>query len=188
MARKPRVWYPNTYYHVTCRGNRKNDIFLDHLDFKVYLKFLKVALKDFEDTPYEILSYCLMNNHVHLLIYASSNTLGPLIQKVNMRYAIYFNKKYDHTGHLFQDRYFSDFLANTAQVLAVSRYIHLNPTAAYMVERPEHYPYSSYQTLIGTQESSLVNCEKILSYFHLHPDQSRALYKEFVEMPLQDKK
>lgn len=184
MARKPREWSPHTCYHVTCRGNRKNDIFLDPQDFKVYLHFFILALKQFPETPYELIAYCLMDNHVHLLIHTTTNPLGPLIQKIHGRYAMYFNKKYNLSGHLFQDRFYSDLVANAAQVIATSRYIHLNPIAAKMVNRPENYLYSSYRSILGLEENSLINDKKILSYFHSHPKKSRILYKKFVEMPL----
>ena len=69
MARKPREWIPHTTYHITCRGNRRSDIFKDEADFEMYLELLQEALNQFRrKTPYDLLCYCLMDNHVHLLL------------------------------------------------------------------------------------------------------------------------
>ncbi len=186
MARKPRQWTPNTTYHVTCRGNRRSDIFKDETDFQRYLQLLDEALNQFRRrTPYDLISYCLMDNHVHLLIHTSSQPLGPFIKQINMKYAIYFNKKYNYSGHLFQGRFYSDPVISSSQILATSRYIHLNPVMANMVDLPGKYPYSSYGFLIGLRTWDLVNRERILSYFK--KDQAHMLYKEFVESKLRDR-
>ncbi|HHX60035.1 MAG TPA: transposase [Epulopiscium sp.] len=180
MARKLREWQPNTSYHVTARGNRKNNIFKNKQDFCEYLKLLAETLNHFKvETPYELLSYCLMDNHVHLLIYTSSMPLGPFIKKLHGKYAIYFNKQYDYNGHLFQDRFYSTPAKTIAQLLAISSYIHLNPVTANMVTKPEDYPYSNYRFLIGSEKCGFVNSEKILAPFgNEHPYKT---YKDFVE-------
>lgn len=180
MARKPREWSPNTCYHVTCRGNRKSDIFKDQGDFEMYLKFLVEALHQFRrQTPYDLLCYCLMSNHVHLLIHTSTQPLGPFMQQVSMRYAMYFNKKYDYTGHLFQGRFYSDAVIGSWQILRTSRYIHLNPVVAHMVDLPGDYIYSSYGGLIGQRRCDFISHDRILSHFQ--EDRAHELYKEFVE-------
>lgn len=175
MARKPRVWYPGATYHVMCRGNRRQEIFKDDQDRQVYLKNLLWAKKNHRCN---ILSYCLMPNHVHLQIETSDVPIWKMMKQLNMMYAIFFNKKYGYVGYLFQDRYRAELIETDASNLAVSRYIHLNPVAAKMVESPFDYKWSSYRVYLGEQKDSLVSTEKILKYFL---QQSRALYKEYVE-------
>lgn len=177
MARKKREWYENAYYHITCRGNHRNDIFRDNEDFTSYIHIIELALLYFESTPYYVASYCLMNNHVHLLIKTTTQPLGPFMKRINMLYAIYFNKKYNYIGHLFQDRFFSEMIANDVQMIETSRYIHLNPVRARMVIVPEAYDWSSYKTLIGKNKSSIVTPSIILEYFKPDPHTS---YHDFV--------
>lgn len=187
MARKLREWYPYTCYHITSRGNRRSDIFKDEADFGVYLKIVSLAMASFEEeAPYELICYCLMDNHVHLLIHTSTQSLGPLMKKINMNYAIYFNKKYNYVGYLHQGRFRSDLVKNSSHLLTVSRYIHLNPVAANMVEVPEAYPHSSYRHFIAMDTCELVSKERILSHFK--QERAPMLYQEFVESKIQNKK
>ena len=148
MGSKARTWYPNSAYHITTRGNRRSDIFKDGEDFEVYLKMLEEAL-DFYNNEFELICYCLMDNHVHLVIYTKEKHLKYFISRVNSIYAKYFNKKHNYIGHLYQDRYFSEVIESDAQMLETSRYVHLNPFRAGMVEKPEEYKWSSYSMYIG---------------------------------------
>ncbi|HHX62524.1 MAG TPA: transposase [Epulopiscium sp.] len=184
MARKLREWYPHTCYHITSRGNRRSDIFKEEADFDAYLKIVSLALAGFEEkSPYELICYCLMDNHVHLLIQTSTQPLGPLMKKINMNYAIYFNKKYNYVGYLHQDRFHADRVQDSSHLLTVSRYIHLNPVAANMVDLPEEYRYSSYRSFIAMETCDLVSKERVLSHFA--KDCASKLYQEFVESKIQ---
>ncbi|MHC1749585.1 MAG: transposase [Cellulosilyticaceae bacterium] len=176
MARKKRDWYENACYHITCRGNHRNDIFKDDSDFGMYLEIINNVLSHFKQTPYMVASYCLMDNHVHLLLKTSSLELGPFMKRLNMLYAIYFNKKYHYIGHLFQDRFFSEIIADDTQLLETSRYIHLNPVRAKMVIFPEDYAWSSYKTLIGLEAQPIVASNIILQYWK---PPSHLLYQQF---------
>ena len=176
MARQPRIWYEGAIYHVMSRGNHKNDIFRDPQDYRVYLKILREAK---EELDFEICSYCLMTNHVHLVIETNEISISDIMKKVNMHYSIYFNRKYDLVGHLFQGRYKAQIIEKDNYILEVSRYIHLNPIRANMVENPQDYKWSSYSMYIGLLKERLINSEKILSYFK--KENSRHLYKVFVE-------
>ena len=102
-----REWYPGASYHVTTRGNHRNDIFRDKDDFVYYLSFMKDAVDYYSYDKYEIICYCLMDNHVHILIKTAEKPLGQFIGRISSKYAKYYNKKYNYIGHLFQDRYFS---------------------------------------------------------------------------------
>ncbi|KRU30089.1 transposase [Clostridium sporogenes] len=94
-------------------------------------------------------------------------------------YAKYFNKKYNYCSHLYEKRYFSELIETDSQLLDVSRYIHLNPVRANMVDKAEDYKWSSYAMFIKKQNEKLINSNKILSYFKER--NKRELYKDFVE-------
>jgi REP element-mobilizing transposase RayT len=89
-SRKLREWYPNAMYHITSRGNRRNDIFRDNEDYQVYITILKEAI-EFLDNQYEIICYCLMTNHVHLQVQTKEKHIKYLMMRVNRFYAKYFN-------------------------------------------------------------------------------------------------
>lgn len=134
MTRK-REWYRGATYHVTVRGNRRNDIFRDKEDFEYYLNTIEAALFYYIHYNYKVICYCLMDNHVHLMIKTDTEPLGKLIGRISASYTRYFNKKYNYIGHLFQDRYFSELIKRDEQMLETSRYIHLNPVRANMVRK-----------------------------------------------------
>lgn len=177
MSRKNREWCEHSYYHITSRGNHRDDIFRDESDFKMYLKLLRFSLNYFEQSPYQLLCYCLMDNHVHLLIKCSTKAPGYLMSKINWQYARYFNKKYNYIGHLFQERYFSGPVSNDIQLLKASRYIHLNPVRAGIVSLPEAYVYSSYRSFIGLEKQIYTQHDTILNYFDSNAHEE---YHEFV--------
>ena len=176
LAKKKLIWYPNAMYHVSSRGNRRSDIFKEKEDYLVYLENLKEALEYYENS-YELISYTLMTNHVHLQIKTKDKHIWYLMSRINKSYARNFNNKYNYVGHLFQSRYNAEIIEKDAYVLEASRYIHLNPVRANMVEKPEDYCWSSYSMYIGKEKEKLINSESILSYFK----GSRDLYKQYVE-------
>ncbi|MGL6106662.1 transposase [Romboutsia sp.] len=182
MTRKKIEWNEGAIYHITARGNRRNDIYKDEEDFQVYLTMLEEALDYYEFYNYKIISYCLMDNHVHIILKTDTKPPGELISRVHSIYTKYFNKKYNYIGHLFQDRYYFELIENDSQLLETSRYVHLNPVKARMVEMPGDYKWSSYQMLIGEKDVKLIDDEILLKYFK-HENRFR-LYKEFIEMKL----
>ena len=177
MSTKRRVWFEGATYHITARGNRKEEIFRDKRDYNVYLNIMEESIEYYKDYNYKILSYCLMSNHIHFIIETDIEPLGLLIARSHSVYTRYFNRKYDYVGHLFQGRYFSELIKDEKQLLDASRYVHLNPVKAQIVESPECYKWSSYAAIIGIREVNLVDPKSLLKYFY-HGDIS---YKEFVE-------
>ena len=173
-----RKWYPGASYHVTARGNHRNDIFKDEEDFVHYLTLMKETLEYYIYDKYVIISYCLMDNHVHLLIKTEEKPLGQFIGRINSKYAKYYNKKYNYIGHLFQDRYFSELIESDSQMLETSRYIHLNPVRAKMVEKPENYEWSTYSMYIGKDKEKLICSDTLLSYFN---NKNRESYKKYID-------
>lgn len=121
--------------------------------------------------------YCLMSNHVHLQIATDDTEIWTIMKKINWSYSKYFNKKYDKVGHLFQNRYYSDIIEDDAYLLQTSKYIHLNPVKAGIVDQPIKYPWSSYGVYMGVYKNSLIHEDDTLVYFQY----DRSLYKEYVE-------
>ena len=148
MASPKRPWVSGAIYHITNRGNRQEIIFRENIDYIVYLGILKETLKFYQDDNYKLISYCLMSNHVHLLLKTGTKEPSFFMRRINSMYARYFNSKYQCIGHLFQGRYFSNLINNVIELLEVSRYIHLNPVRAKMVDSPEKYMWSSYNKIV----------------------------------------
>ena len=150
MTSEKRSWYEGATYHITARGHHRNDIFRDEEDFKIYLIILEEALLYFNNYNYEIIAYCLMDNHVHLLLKTGVEPPWRFIARVHSIYARYFNKKYNYLGTLFQGRYSAEIIENDTYMLETSRYIHLNPVKARMVETPDEYSKRVTSSLSST--------------------------------------
>lgn len=178
MPRKNRQWYPGAIYHITARGNRRDDIFKDDKDYKYYLFCIKEALAYYEN-KFKIICYCLMTNHVHLQVKIEDMPLSDFIKRVNSLYAQNFNNKYNCVGHLFQGRYGAELIDTDSHNLEAARYIHLNPVRANMVSKPELYRWSSYSMYIGMYKEKLIKTDEILSYFK--DRNKRKSFKEYVE-------
>lgn len=175
MARKNRTWFPGAIYHITSRGNRRALIFMDDLDRKMYLKLLNTARETY---PFYIHSYCLMPNHIHLLIETINHPPEFFMKMLHQRYVMYFNKRHDFVGHLFQGRYSAQHIDSAKYFLLASKYIHNNPSKANLVDFPNQYHWSSYSSFLGLNHSDLVTTNKILEYF---PEPKSENYGLFVE-------
>lgn len=182
MATPRRIWYRGASYHITSRGNHRDDIFREKADFNMYLTMMRESLSYYEEYNYELVCYCLMTNHVHLLIRANEKETANLIRRVHSMYSRYFNKKYNYTGHLWQDKYFAELIKDDIQMLETSRYIHLNPVKANIVKKAEEYQWSSYSMYIEKTKEKLINSEILLKYFC-----NRNAYKAFVLQGINDK-
>lgn len=177
IGRKERIWYPGAVYHIMIRGIRRADIFKDEGDYGVYLENVEMVMRKY---PFILYSYCLMTNHVHLQLETIDDEIWNIMREINRNYTKYFNKKYNYTGSLYDGRYKSEIIENDQYNLQVSRYIHLNPVKANMVNEPLEYKWSSYNAYIDADADNdrIIDDEKILSYFK---DKSRALYMKYVE-------
>lgn len=135
-------------YHIIERGNEKKDIFKNHAD---RIKFLEILDRNKEKYGYKVYAYCLMNNHIHLLIGSNGSDISQVMKSINVSYVLYFNRKYNRCGHLFQDRFKSEYIDSDEYLLEVSRYIHLNPVRAGIVtsENLDSYLWSSFTAFIG---------------------------------------
>lgn len=159
MPRINRKFGNTKVYHVILRGIDKQDIFLEDVDYRVFLNILKELHKNYQ---YEIYAYCLMNNHIHLVIYDINNQLSKIMQSVGIKYSKYFNKKYERVGHLFQNRFLSKNVENREYFKCLCRYIHKNPQKA-QISKTEKYKWSSYHEYVN--ETELVNSKMLLDVF-----------------------
>ena len=140
MPRLPRAVFAGLPHHITQRGNRREPVFFSDEDRQVYLLWLK----EYADKhQVEVLAYCLMTNHVHLIaVPATTDGLQQTLKPLHMRYAQRFNRQRDWKGHVWQGRFFSSPL-DVAYLWAAMRYVECNPVRAGMAERAEDYRWSS---------------------------------------------
>lgn len=180
MSRLPQSHFvQGGFYHVFNRGNRKQDIFLQAKDYKRYLDKIKEYK---EKHNVSIIAYCLMPNHIHLLLRQNGpETLSILIQKLHTSYSKYFNTKYDQVGHVFQDRFKAKIIDSDEYLQHLSRYIHLNPLR--LVKKLPSYKWSSYPSYIEDVDDEITNTKFILGYFKRKNqtiDDAKREYKLFV--------
>ncbi|KXG75625.1 REP-associated tyrosine transposase [Thermotalea metallivorans] len=177
MPRYRRLVSKAGIYHVMMRGNEKKNIFHDHEDRH---KFICILSDKKKISEYELYAYCLMNNHVHLLIKESKEPLAQCMKRINTSYAYYFNRKYQRVGHVFQDRFKSEPIEDENYLLAAIQYIHNNPVQAQLVNNCRDYPWSSYNSYINeASKSDAVDREFILSLFSQNPRQAIILFEQF---------
>lgn len=147
MPRPRRIEYPGAWHHVMNRGAAKAAIFHDHRD---RLVFLEIVGKETVAVGIEVHGVCLMDNHFHLLIRTPKPRLAQAMKMIGGRYTQWYNARRDRDGSLFKGRYQAIAVEADAHLLQVSRYIHLNPVEAGIVDKPEDYSWSSYCSYIGT--------------------------------------
>ncbi len=162
MPRMPRVKGENLIFHIIQRGNERKNIFRDDIDKH---RYLEIFTEKFEEDYLELYGYCLMDNHVHLLLKVFDSDISNFMKKVNVSYVMYFNNRHKRYGNLFQNRFKSEIVNDDSYLLQASKYIHNNPVKAGMVSSPEEYKWSSYGVYIGACDDtfSIVNSDKILS-------------------------
>ena len=175
MSRKLRVWHPGDIFHITSRGNRHAILFCDDRDRQRYMNFLQESRDRY---PFYLHAYCLMTNHIHLLLETINDPPGNIIKTIHSLYAIYFNKRHNLDGHVFQGRFKSEHIDSPKYLLEASRYIHLNPVKANMVETPIEYSWSSYASYVSGVQEAAVTTQKILSYV---PYPRKRNYQRYVE-------
>lgn len=163
MPRQARVKSITGIYHIMLRGIDKRNIFLESED---KLKFLENVKKAKEKGNFEVLGYCLMDNHIHMLI-KEDEEIAISIKRITVGYVGWHNKKYDRTGHLFQNRYLSEPVDTEGYLLNVLRYIHQNPVKANICKTAKDYRWSSFGEyhLFYTEQETIIDGALISSYF-----------------------
>jgi putative transposase len=157
------VWVPGTKYHITSRGVRKMALFHDDKDYYQYLSFLQETKQKY---PFILHTYCLMTNHIHLQLETIDNPPGIIMKHLHTKYAKYFNRRHDFKGHLFESRYGRQVINRPDYELDVSKYIHVNPLKANMVQNLDDYHWSSYRSYILNERNPLITTKQVLSYFN----------------------
>ena len=154
MARRPRFFAPGVLYHVIVRGNHKQKTFFSPQDYEVYSERLTRYRNKFHVSLH---AYCLMPNHVHLLLECAEEPLSKFMQGIQQSYTQYFNRAYNKVGHLFQGRYKAIICDKDEYLLALVRYIHLNPVRSNLVERPEQYKYSGHRVILKGKPTNVMD-------------------------------
>jgi putative transposase len=145
MPRPPRDQSPGIR-HITCRGNRRQPIFLDDGDRLRYLRLLGEGCRRY---GWRIHAYCLLSNHLHLVASVGAGTISRGMQWLSGRYGQLFNRRHAECGHLFQGRFHSRPVEDELYAIEVVRYVDLNPVRARLVDAPSHWTWSSYRALAG---------------------------------------
>ena len=169
MARKPRTPSKTGIHHIMLRGINKQIIFHDKEDS---YKFLKILSQTKEKLNFDIFAYCIMNNHVHLLIKEKEIPIGKIVGTVASKFATWYNTKYERVGYLFQDRFKSEAVETNEYFLTVIRYIHQNPVKAGLCKSVGEYEFSSYNEFLSTpflvNKDFVFECTNIQSFLTLH--------------------
>lgn len=162
MTRKKRFWEPGRCYHIMLRGIDGRPVFSDDGD---KCKFLLLLQEAGEMHDFRIHAFCLMTNHIHLLLESLEGGLTAGIHRFATRYAQYFNRRYKKRGYVFQGRFRSILVEDGTYMKRLLRYIHLNPLEARLISRPQDYPWSSHNAYFSEAKFVWLETDRILSYF-----------------------
>ncbi len=173
MARRPRLFAPGVLYHVIVRGNQRQKTFTAESDYQAYIERLARYPKKYD---YVLHAYCLMPNHVHLLVESSEQPLAKFMQGLQQSYSQYFNLRHRKTGHVFEGRYKAILCQKDAYLLQLIRYIHLNPVRAGMVRSPERYRYSGDHVYLQGKATETIDPATVLSMLG-----GKQAYRRFVQ-------
>lgn len=139
MARQARKRSESGIYHIIMIGVNRQDIFYDEDDYQYFIEIVERVKTD----RFNMYGYCLMSNHIHLLLHEKNEEIHQIMKRIASSYAWWYNRKYYRTGHVFQGRYRSECVEDDGYLLTVIRYIHKNPVKAGVVSEPEDYRWSS---------------------------------------------
>jgi putative transposase len=169
--------HANEYYHLYNRGNNHASIFRETENYRYFLRLLEKYLPP---DRVEIIAYCLMPDHYHLLVCPRDDSLSKLMQPLLLAYTNAVNRRYGRAGSLFQGRFKVRLIGNNEYLLHLSRYIHLNPVRAGLTKKAEDWEFSSYRAYLGSCSGVILRPEVVLGQFN-----SPQEYREFVEEELQ---
>ncbi len=161
------------------RGNAKENIFHNEQD---KLRFLEILQIKKQTDRFYLHAFCLMDNHVHLMISEGAEDLSKIMKRINVSYVHYFNQKYERVGHLFQDRFKSENVEQDRYLLALARYIHQNPLKAGMVKKASDYKWSSYNSYLYESNyfTKMVDTDFVLGLFSSDKKTARRKFAKFM--------
>ena len=177
MARPLRAEVEGGLYHLIARGNNRQAIFHDMGDFQ---KFLFLLSSQKAKLGFYLYAYCLMSNHIHLLIERQAVPIGRIMLRLLTGYSQYYNRKYRKVGHVFQGRHKAILCQADRYLGELVRYIHLNPVRAKMVRKAERYEWSSQRAYLGTEPDTFVDVDPVLRLFGARKAKARENFAEFV--------
>ncbi len=193
MARPVRLLVEDGIYHVTLRGNERREIFRDDGDRQRFLQVLAQSVQTFD---VRLLLYCLMTNHVHLVVQTPRANLSAFMHRLQTAYTVYFNRRHRRSGHLVQGRFGARLVQEEGYLLKLSRYVHLNPVFVGAVRREplkvrvqflRSYAWSSYRSYTGKAEpEKFIDYKRILDAFRGGISNRRREYLRFVESGIED--
>ncbi len=178
MARPLRIEFAGAVYHLTSRGDRREDVFLDDADRAMFLEVLAGVCDRFRWVCH---AYCLMSNHYHLLIETRESTLAQGMRQLNGVFTQRSNRRHGHVGHVFQGRYKAILVQKETYLLELARYVVLNPVRAGMVRSAKDWPWSSYRATAGWTEAPVwLGVDWLLSAFGSKRKAALDAYRRFV--------
>jgi putative transposase len=179
MPRRPREELAGAIHHVFARGNAKQAIYLDDADRERYLALLGRAVVR---QRWRCLAFCLMDNHVHLLVETPVPNLGRGMQWLHSLYAQAFNQRHSRAGHVFQGRFGAVRMKSDAQLLLVARYIARNPVEGGLCGEPSDWPWSSHATGFEQPGPAWLDTPRLLDFFGAGGGEARRRYADFVTL------
>ena len=184
MARPLRIEFPGAVYHLTSRGNARNNIYLDDYDRQRFLKILANVIDRYNWLCH---AFCLMDNHYHLLIETPDPNLSMGMRQLNGVYTQGFNRIHNRVGHVFQGRYKAILVEKDEHLLELCRYIVLNPLRAGMTKTVKDWKWSSYQaTASPTNPHTFLTVDWVLGQFAVIKPKARKAYKAFITDGLEE--
>jgi REP element-mobilizing transposase RayT len=178
MSRPIRIEFPDALYHVTARGDRREDIFEDDLDRQTFLATLEQVITQFNWACY---AWCLMDNHYHLLIQTPDGNLSKGMRQLNGIFTQASNRRHQRVGHLFQGRFKAILVDSDAYLLELARYVVLNPVRAGMVKKPADWKWSSYRANVGLEpDTPWLAIDGLLALFAKRRSLAQQRYAQFV--------
>ncbi|MDD4753897.1 MAG: transposase [Desulfitobacteriaceae bacterium] len=174
MPRKARKKSESGIYHIMMRGVNRQSIFEDEEDC---VKFIQTIQKYKEKSEYQIYAYCLMGNHVHLLLKIGKEPLEQIMRRICGSYVYWYNSKYQRIGNLFQDRFKSEPVENEAYFLILLRYIHQNPVKAGLVRDIDQYKWSSFNEYVN--ETKVVDVGFALEMFNSDRETAKKSFTQY---------
>lgn len=186
MPRRARQLSSTGIYHIMLRGINRQQLLEDREDNE---KFIEILTESKQISGYKLYAYCLMGNHIHLIMKVEKEPLEKIFKRLCGRFVYWYNAKYCRVGHLFQDRYKSEPIEDQGYFFSVLRYIHQNPVKAGLVKKVGEYPYSSYNCYMEQKGNQLVDVDFVLNMMNkeqlekYHTEMSGDKYLDITERP-----
>ncbi len=179
MARSPRAFEPGDIYHVFTRGSNRQAVFLYDTDRTDFLDCLSRVVRRHE---LQLLGYCLMPNHFHLILRTPGSALSEAMKGLNGRYALRFNRRYQRDAHLFKNRFGAVLQESDDQLRWTLRYVVRNPVDIGLCREPAEWPWSSYRACVGLEPApAYLDVPHVLSYFGDNDTKAMARYRDAVD-------